>query len=74
MGKINEIKILEKDLKKIGERLTEDKMKILKPIAQGILRQDILANKKLKYNVGIENRKFLRKYFKYFGKLTNFKK
>ena len=74
LGKINEIKILEKDLKKIGERLTEDKMKILKPIAQGILRQDILANKKLKYNVGIENRKFLRKYFKYFGKLTNFKK
>ena len=73
-GKINEIDIMKNDLKKMGKRLSKDYMKILKPIARGIIRQDILANKKLIYNVGIENRKIRKKYFKNFDKLTNFKK
>ena len=73
-GKINEIDIMENDLKKMGKRLSKDYMKILKPITRGIIRQDILANKKLIYNVGIENRKIRKKYFKNFGKLTNLKK
>ena len=73
-GKINEIDIMKNDLKKMGKRLSKDYMKILKPITRGIIRQDILANKQLIYNVGIENRKIRKKYFKNFGKLTNLKK
>ena len=42
LGKINEIEILENDLKNMGKRLNKKKyMDILTPVARGLIRQDL---------------------------------
>ena len=75
LGEINEIEILEKDLKKMGKRLNKKEyMDILTPIARGLIRKDLLLNKRLIYNVGIEHYRGRKKYFELYDTLNNLKK
>ena len=71
LAKVNEIEILEENLKKMGKRLNKKRLNIIKSVAKGIIRHDLLLNKELIYNVGIQNRKYNKKYFKLYEKLTN---
>ena len=74
LGKINEISILEKDLKNMEHRLNKKRFQILKPIARETIREDQLLNKRLIYNVGIENHKYRTKFFKLYNILSYAKK
>ena len=73
LGEINEIEILERDLKKMSERLSKKRLNILKPIARSTIRESILLNKEVIYNVGIEHNKYRKKYFKLYNILPNLK-
>ena len=73
LGKINEINIVEKSLKNMSERLSQKKLNILIPIVRGTIRTDLILNKKLIYNVGIENKINRDKYFKLYNILTKLK-
>ena len=73
LGEINEIEILERDLKKMSERLSKKSLNILKPIARSTIRESLLLNKEVIYNVGIENNKYRKKYFKLYNILTRLK-
>ena len=55
----------------MGNRLNKKRLNIIKSVAKGIIRHDLLLNKELIYNVGIQNRKYNKKYFKLYEKLTN---
>ena len=70
LGEINEIEILERDLKKMSKRLNKKRLNILKPIARSTIREALLLNKEVIYNVGIENNKYRKKYFKLYNILT----
>lgn len=71
LAKINEIELLEEDLKKNKQKINNKKrFNIIRSIAKGIIKQDLLLNKELIYNVGIDNRKQTKKYFKLYSKLT----
>lgn len=73
-GEINEIEIVEKDLKNMSKRLLSKKrLNILTPIARGIIHEDLLLNKDLIYNVGIENRRNRTKFFKLYDILNKIK-
>ena len=73
LGEINEIEILEKDLKRMSKMLNKTNLNILKPIARGLIHKDLILNKRLIYNVGIEHRKSRKKYFKLYDILNNLK-
>jgi hypothetical protein len=73
LGEINEIEILERDLKKMSERLSKKRLNILKPIARSTIRESLLLNKEVIYNVGIEHNKYRKKYFKLYNILTRLK-
>ena len=73
LAEINEIEILEKDLKKMEKRLSKRRLNILKPIARSTIREDLLLKKRLIYNVGIEHIKYKKKYFKFYDIITSVK-
>ena len=74
LGKINEISLLERDLKNMEHRLNKKRLEMLKPIARSTIREDRLLNKRLIYNVGIENHKYREKFFKLYNLLSYAKK
>ena len=71
LANIDEIELLENDLKKMEKKLSEKRFNILLSAAKRILRHDLLVNKQLIYNVGIDNRLYRIKYFKLYDKLNN---
>ena len=71
LANIDEIELLENDLKKMEKKLSEKRFNILLSAAKRILRHDLLVNKQLIYNVGIDNRLYRIKYFKLYDRLNN---
>ena len=49
MNNVNEISLLEKDLKNMEKRLNKKKFNILKSAARSTIREDLLLNKRLIY-------------------------
>ena len=71
LANIDEIELLENDLKKMEKKLSKKRFNIVLSVAKGILRQDRLLNKQLIYNVGFDNRQYRIKYFKLYERLNN---
>ena len=72
-GSIDEIEIMENNNKKLEKHITKKQMNFLKSIVKGIIKEDSLLNKRLVYNVGIENRINRQKYLELYNILTNSK-
>lgn len=69
-GKIDEIEIMENNIKKMERHITKKQINIIKSIAKKIINEEILLNKKLVYNVGVENREQRQKYLDLYNMLT----
>ena len=71
LAEIDEIELLENDLKKMEKKLSKKRFNFLLTVAKGIVRQDLLLKKPLVYNVGIENHKYRKKFFKLYERLNS---
>ena len=70
-GSINEIQIMENNIKKMEKYITKKGIKIVRAVARGMIKQDLLLHKRLIYNVGFENRVNRQKYLDLFNRLKN---
>ena len=70
-GKINVIEIMDNKIEKMRKIITKKQIKILQSIARAMIKEDLLLNKRLVYNVGIENRLNMQKYLHLYNDLTN---
>ena len=70
-GKINVIEIMDNKIEKMRKIITKKQIKILQSIARAMIKEDLLLNKRLVYNVGIENRLNMQKYLQLYNDLTN---
>ena len=70
-GSINEIQIMENNIKKMEKYITKKGIKIVRAVARGMIKQDLLLHKRLIYNVGFENRVNRQKYLDLFNSLKN---
>ena len=71
LAEIDEIELLENDIKKMEKKLSKKRFNFLLTVAKEIVRQDLLLKKPLVYNVGIENHKYRKKFFKLYERLNN---
>jgi hypothetical protein len=69
-GNINEIQIMDNIIKKMTNVITKKQINILKSVAKAMIREDLLLNKRLIYNVGLENRFNLKKFLEVYKALT----
>ena len=72
-GKINEIQIMKNNLEKVKKYITKKEVNLIKAIDQGMIKEDLLLNKRLIYNVGLENRVNRQKYLELYNILTKTK-
>ena len=72
-GKINEIQILKNNIRNLRKMMSKKETDIIKTIAQEMINEDLLLNKRLIYNVGLENRINRQKYLELYNILTNSK-
>ena len=72
-GKINEIQIMKNNLEKMKKIITKKEINIIKSINRGMIKEDLLLNKRLIYNVGLENRVNRQKYLELYNVLTKTK-
>ena len=70
-GEINEVHILDNNIKKMKKYLTPKGVNFIKYIAKGMIKEDLLLNKNLVYNVGLENRDNRKKYIELYNIITN---
>ena len=70
-GKIDEIGIIENNIKKMEKHITKKQINMIKSVARKIIKEDLLLNKRLVYNVGLENRTNRQKYLELYNILTN---
>ena len=68
---INEVHILDNNIKKMKKYLTPKCVNFIKYIAKGMIKEDLLLNKNLVYNVGLENRDNRKKYIELYNIITN---
>ena len=71
-GEINEVHILDNNIKKMKKYLTPKGVNFIKYIAKGMIKEDLLLNKNLVYNVGLENRDNRKKYIELYNILNNY--
>ena len=72
-GSINEIQLMENNLKKMENLITKKGINIIRSIVKGMIKEDKILHKSLIYNVGVENRMIRQKYLDLFYQLKNFK-
>ena len=72
-GSINEIQLMENNVKKMENLITKKGINIIRSIVKGMIKEDKILHKSLIYNVGLENRIIRQKYLDLFYQLKNFK-
>ena len=72
-GSINEIQLMENNVKKMENLITKKGINIIRSIVKGMIKEDKILHKSLIYNVGLENRMIRQKYLDLFYQLKNFK-
>ena len=72
-GSINEIQLMENNLKKMENLITKKGINIIRSIVKGMIKEDKILHKRLIYNVGLENRMIRQKYLDLFYQLKNLK-
>ena len=72
-GSINEIQLMENNVKKMENLITKKGINIIRSIVKGMIKEDKILHKRLIYNVGLENRMIRQKYLDLFYQLKNFK-
>ena len=70
-GKIDEVGIIENNIKKMEKHITKGQINMIRAVARKIIKEDLLLNKRLVYNVGLENRTNRQKYLELYNILTN---
>ena len=72
-GSIDEVEIMENNVKNMEKLITKKQINFMKTIVKGIIKEDKLLNKNLVYNVGLDNRNQRLKYFELYKLLTRSK-
>ena len=72
-GSINEIQLMENNVKKMENLITKKGINIIRSIVKGMIKEDKILHKRLIYNVGLENRMIRQKYLDLFYQLKNLK-
>ena len=72
-GSINEIQLMENNVKKMENLITKKGINIIRSIVKEMIKEDKILHKSLIYNVGVENRMIRQKYLDLFYQLKNFK-
>ena len=72
-GSINEIQLMENNVKKMENLITKKGINIIRSIVKGMIKEDRILHKRLIYNVGLENRMIRQKYLDLFYQLKNLK-
>jgi hypothetical protein len=65
-GSINEIQLMENNVKKMENLITKKGINIIRSIVKGMIKEDKILHKSLIYNVGLENRMIRQKYLDLF--------
>ena len=64
---------MKNNLEKMKKIITKKEINIIKSINRGMIKEDLLLNKRLIYNVGLENRVNRQKYLELYNVLTKTK-
>ena len=68
-GSINEIQLMEKNVKNMEKYISKKEINIIKSIVKKMVKDDLLLNKRLIYNVGLANRTERKRYIDLYNKL-----
>lgn len=72
-GSINEIQLMENNVKKMENVISKKGINIIRTVVKGMIKEDKILHKSLIYNVGLENRMIRQKYLDLFYQLKNFR-
>ena len=72
-GSINEIQLMENNVKKMENLITKKGINIIRSVVNEMIKEDKILHKNLIYNVGVENRMIRQKYLDLFYQLKNLK-